>query len=276
MLGANRPRRQRGGQCLRQRVHAIGQRHEQAVTRARRLLLEMPRPSLARLAAQAPDHAAVLALHRGKLRKRRVQAQVVGIGRVDPRDQRLHQAVERLAAEPAAHERPQALLRFVAPPRNHQIHQQPQLAAKRKDRRRQDRQQPVRRHQHKAFRHRRQPAVAHHERPPFARVGLDQLIGQPQPRAEIKPPRLVGDERVRTALEREAVESIGPDHASDAVLGFEHRPARPAGAASARAREPGARPSSPTARRRSRSRGAASFRRPHVQPKSFLPALARG
>ncbi len=52
---------------------------------------------VARRPPGAEDQAAVLALHRQKLGERCLQAQVVGIGGVNARDQGLHQPVERLA-----------------------------------------------------------------------------------------------------------------------------------------------------------------------------------
>ena len=167
--GAHGSLGQCAGQGLRQRVHAVGQGHEHAVPRPGGLPLETAAAAAARFAPAGQDQAAVLALHRQKLGQGRLQAQVVGVGRVDPRDQRLNQPVQSLAAQPAAHERRQALLAVFIAAGNDQIHQETELAPPRQDRRRQNRHQPVWRHQHKALRHRHQPAVANDERSTMAR-----------------------------------------------------------------------------------------------------------
>ena len=67
-----------------------------------------------RFAAGGPDQAAMLAFHRQELREGGLEAQVVGVGRVNPRDQRLNQPVERLAPESAPRERGQALFGVIA------------------------------------------------------------------------------------------------------------------------------------------------------------------
>ena len=147
----------------------------------------------------------------------------MGSRRVDSRDQRLDQPVERLAAHPAADEPRHALLRAVVPAGDEQVHHHPQLAPPREDRRGQERAEPMRRHQHEALGHRHQPPLAHHERPPVARVGLDQPVAQPQPLAEVQSPRLVRDERVRPALQREAVLPLRRDDPADPLPRLQDR-----------------------------------------------------
>ena len=57
----------------------------------------------------------------------------------------------------------------------------------------------------------------------MAGIGLDQLIAQPQSPAQLDRPRLVGDERVWTPLDRESVETIRRDHPAQSILGFQDR-----------------------------------------------------
>ena len=80
-------------------------RDEQAVARAR-AAARAPR----RRRAQPEDHAAVRALHLEEARHGRGERQALGIGGVDAADERLGDALERLAAEPAADEGGEALV----------------------------------------------------------------------------------------------------------------------------------------------------------------------
>ena len=55
----------------------------------------------------------------------------------------------------------------------------------------------------------------------MAGVGLDQLVGQAKAAAKVNPPGLVGDERIRPALEGETIHTLGPDHPANPILRFE-------------------------------------------------------
>ena len=98
------------------RVHPIGQGHEHAVPGTRRLThMLASRPIARSLPPGRANQAAVLALHGQVLGECGLQAQVVGIAGVNPADQGLHQPLQSLAAQPAADERSQALLRCPRP-----------------------------------------------------------------------------------------------------------------------------------------------------------------
>ena len=196
----------------------------------------------------------------------------VGVRRIDARDQGLDQPVQGLAAQPPPDEAGQALLDLVIAARDEQVHQHPELAAPGQDRRGEQRAQPPRRHQDEALGHRHQPALPDDERAAMARIRLDQPIAEAQPLAEVQAPRLVGDEGVRAALEREAVEPVRPDHAAGPVLALPVPSDRPVGATPGIARESGGRPPGRRARRRSRSLDPPSSRRTHVRPRLLAPS----
>src|SRR5882724_6422772 len=112
-----------------ERLHAVGERDEEAEARA-------ARPGLSRLrepATQAEDHRAVAALDLDEARQRRRHAELLGIGGIDARDQRLSDALERLGAEPAAHEGAEALVvaagQRAAAARQNQVERHARLAA---------------------------------------------------------------------------------------------------------------------------------------------------
>ena len=84
------------------------------------------------------------------------------------------------------------------------------------------------------------------------RVGLDELVLQAQPVAEVDAPGLVGDERIGAAFDAEAVEAIGPDHAAGAVLGFENRQLERSAQAAGSFMDPVRQPPGPTGHRQSR------------------------
>ena len=64
----------------------------------------MPRGRARVIPARRSNQAAVLALHRQELGQGRLQAQIVGIGGIDARDQGLNQPIQGLSAQPPAYE----------------------------------------------------------------------------------------------------------------------------------------------------------------------------
>ncbi len=175
-----------------------------------------------RLAQAGQDQAAMVALHGQELRERRLEAQVGGVRGIDARDQGLDQPIQGLAAQATPHEPRQALLHLIIPTRDEQVHQHAELATPGQDRRREHWTQPSRRHQHEALGDRHQPALPDHERPPVARIRLDQPVAQAQPLAQIEAPWLVRDKGIRAALECETIEPFRRDHAPQPVLGFQY------------------------------------------------------
>ena len=92
-------------------AHAVGRRDEHPVARpaaAARDRRRRPEPE---------DDAAVLALQLEESRHGGRERQPFGVRGVDAADERIGDALERLAAEPAAHERGEALVAGVAAPR---------------------------------------------------------------------------------------------------------------------------------------------------------------
>ena len=119
-----------GREPLRQGVdellHAVGEGEEKRPARATHVL-----GGGGRRAARPPhaeDHAPVAALHLEEARHGGGEREGVGIGGVDAPDERLGHALERLAAEPAAHEGAQALI-GIATPRQHEVQRHAGLAA---------------------------------------------------------------------------------------------------------------------------------------------------
>ena len=109
-----------------QRIESVGQPPHQGLDQARHPLAKAHEhavpgtaagtsgpesfPGRRARASDAADQAAVRLLHLQEPGHRRLHAQPLGIARVHPADQRLDQSLVRLAAEPAAGERGQALV----------------------------------------------------------------------------------------------------------------------------------------------------------------------
>ena len=115
------PRRERAGELL----HPVGEGDEQGPARAARpgrLSRSTTRP-----APEPEDEAPLPALELEEARHGGGQREHVGIGRIDPRDQRLGHALQGLDAQPPGHEGPQALV-GIAASRQDEIHRHPELA----------------------------------------------------------------------------------------------------------------------------------------------------
>src|SRR5207253_7974223 len=96
----DRARRQARGQRVDQLGHSPRERDEETPTGAARARLRRP----AARPPESQDHAALPTLQLEKARHRRPQAQLVGIGGIDAGDQRLGDALDRLASEPPTDE----------------------------------------------------------------------------------------------------------------------------------------------------------------------------
>ncbi len=218
--------RQAGGDRLDQRGKPSGQGHEHAIpgTAFRRPCSTWcPRWAAVHLLPHGADQAAVLLFHLPKAGKRGLDAQFLHVGRIDRADQRLDQPVERLPAKPAANESGHALVVVVAARRDEILHGRPQLAERAKDRR--DGHRPKLRggHHQETVRQSMQPAAPNHERVAAVRVGLHELVCQPQTLAQIEPPRHGGNEIVGTLLDLETVAMHGGNHAAQPRTGLEER-----------------------------------------------------
>ena len=71
----------------------------------------------------------MLALEREEARHGRGEGQTLRIGRVDPADERLGDALERLASEPTPHEAPKALVPGAGATWQNQVESEPKLSA---------------------------------------------------------------------------------------------------------------------------------------------------
>ena len=185
----------------------------------------VPRRRRGRAASRPPeaeDHAPLRALELEKARHGRREREHVGIGGVDPGHQRLGHALERLAAEPARHEPPEALV-GIAAARQHEIHGHPELAGPREETRANEGAEARRREKLEAVGQRVKPAAEGDIGAPEAVVGADEPVFDAEPPAERERPRLLGEEGIGAALDEEAFVPLrlyGPAHP---VAGLEQR-----------------------------------------------------
>ncbi len=157
-------------------------------------------------------------LHLEKPRHGRPQAQLGRVGGVDPPHHRLGDAIERLLAEPSAHEVGQALIAAcpVILARQHQIQGHARLGGPREEPAGHERPDAAGRQKQEPFGDGIHAAVAHDVGPPAGRVGADHLSGQADAPAEGDAGRLLGDEGVRTAFDDESVAAGGENVAAEA------------------------------------------------------------
>ncbi len=197
---------------------------------------------------EGQDHAALAPLHLEEARHGGAEREIVGIGGVDAADQRLGDALERLAAQPPPHERAEALVGATPPRGSTRSQRHPELARPREERRREERPEARGREELEAVRQRVEPSAKRHEDAAEAVVGADQPVFHAEPAAERERPRLLGEERVGAALDEEAVAALGLDGAAEAVRLLRAGSARAADrarAASSTARWAAASPVSP-------------------------------
>ena len=196
-----------------QTVHAVARRNEHAVAgtaAAFGLLL----PLAARLGPDGADQAAVGTLHFDEPRHGCLDAQPLGIARVDPAHQRLDQPIVGLAPEPADHKRCQTLVFVLGIGRNKKLPGHPQLADRTENRRGDHGPDAAGGHDDKALRDFAQPTSADHERLPVRRVGGNQLVLETDPPTQVKTPRKLGDKIVRTPLQQKSVATFGLQRSS--------------------------------------------------------------
>ena len=209
-----KPRRERRDQLR----HSVPECHEETPARsARAFLRRLPgRPP-------EPQHDGPLApLELAEARHRRREGKVVGIGRVDAGDQRLGDPLERLAAEPPAHEGAQALVVGHAP-RQDEVEAHAELSRPGEQSRPDERTELRRRQELKSDRQRMQTPGAPHEHLPEAIVGPDQPVLDAEPLAERQRPRLVRQERIGARLDQEPAAPLGRDGAAEPLACLEQR-----------------------------------------------------
>ena len=176
-----------------------------------------------RAAGRAPhgeDHAALALLQLEEPRHGGGQRQVIRVGGVDPGDQRLGDALERLVAEAAPDERAQTLVGIPAA-RQDEIERHPELARPREERRGEEGPEARRRQELKAVGQRVQPSPEHDEGATEPVVGPHQPVLDAEPPAERQRPGLLGQEGIGAALDEESVVALGPDRAAEAIGGLE-------------------------------------------------------
>jgi hypothetical protein len=203
------------GERLHERTHAVAVRHEEPVAGARDAL------RFAGTTTQPEDQASVAGLHLGEARHGRAQRQRFGVAGVDAARERVGDALERLGAEAASHERGQTFVGVVLPARQHEVEPHAELAREREERRADERPERRRREQQEAVRQRVEMVAA---RDVGAAVGLarrHEVGAEPHPLAERQRPRLVGDEGVCARLDQEAVVRDRSDRAAEARAGLE-------------------------------------------------------
>src|SRR5262249_58526501 len=108
-------------------------------------------------------------------------------------DQRLRDALERLAPEPPPHEGPQALVPAAAP-RQHEVEPHPELAGPREEAGGEERAEPGGGEELEALGQRVEAPPAHDERAAEAIVGPHQPILDAEPAAQGERPGLLGEE----------------------------------------------------------------------------------
>ena len=113
-------------QGLDQRLHALAERHKQPVACATR-----PRrcgAGVALFVQHGAYEAAVLLLHRDKLRHRRLHAQVLWISSIDPANHGLSHAFQGLSPQTAGHELRQRFVLGSSATWHHQVERHTQLS----------------------------------------------------------------------------------------------------------------------------------------------------
>src|SRR5207253_2079054 len=192
-------RRERRDQIL----HALLEGDEETPTRA-------GDARLARAAARAPepeDDRALLLLELGEARHRGREAQVVGIGGVDPGDERLGDTLEGLPAEPPSHERAQA---FVVgdPAGQDEVERHAERARPGEEPGGEKRREPRRGQELPPVGQRVQAPSVPDEYFPVAVVGARESVLQAQTTAKGERPRLLRQEGVRAGLDEKATGAI--------------------------------------------------------------------
>ena len=212
MLEEHRARRQARGDRRDHLLHAVLEGHEEAPARS-------ARPCLRRPAARAPESendGPLAPLELAEPRHRGREREIVGIGRVDPGDERLSDALERLASQSAAHEGPEALV-VTGTPRQDEIEGHAQLAAPRKQTGLDERPELRRRQELEAVGQRVETPGAPDEDLSEPIVGAHEPVLDAEPPAECQRPRLLRKERIGACLDEESAGALGRDDAAEPV-----------------------------------------------------------
>ena len=167
----------------------------------------------------------MLLLHLVEHREGRPQAHLLGVAGVDAGDDGLGDLGQRLASEAPAHEVAERLVADRLAAGQHQVHPHPQLATPAYEAAECERHQPGRHHEDQALGQFVQSAPREDPAAPHRFVRIQQAVPDAQLAGQLHRPRLVGDERVRTALDHEAVVgALGQDLAAQTVVGLEQHP----------------------------------------------------
>ena len=151
------------------------------------------------------------------------QAESVGIGVVDARQERLRQTLQGLLSEAPPDKGCQTFIAGARPARQDQVAGGAQLATETQDRSGDERQDAPRGEELVAFRDRQQAPARVYERAAVCCARADDLLRQTGPAAQVDPPRSVGDETVGAALDDAAVDELGADHPARTLGRLEHR-----------------------------------------------------
>ncbi len=172
-------------------AQAVPERHEHGP--GRRSVQAGRRGPLA--AGQHPaDEAAILPLHLEESGKGRFQTDLFGVAGVNPGHQGLDDAFKGLASESATEEGGQRLITGRSPRRKHQVHGHPRHSRPRQEPAPEQRSELRRRDDHQSFRQLPQAAARIDIGLLLNLVGVHQTVRQPQLRAQVEGPRLVGQE----------------------------------------------------------------------------------
>ena len=171
----------------------------------------------------------MLALHVEEHREGGAHAHVLGVAGVDPGDDGLGDARQRLFAEAATDEVAEALVqgragcalrpaRRRAAARQHQVEAHADLARPAHEAAQRERHHPSRDHEDDALGQLMQPATRVDEALADVLVAVEKTVGDAQLAGGGDRPVLLDDRRVRTALDHEAVAAHGVDLAAEARL----------------------------------------------------------
>jgi len=147
----------------------------------------------------------VLLFHRHELRHRGLNAQFLGVGRVDTADQRLDDPLVGLAAQPPADERGHAFIAGVVAFGDERFAGHAEFAQQGNQWRDDHRPDLRRGHQQKPLRQFDQPAAMHDEHFAEVLIGRQQFVFHADAAAQVLAPGHVGDEAVGAAFDQHAV-----------------------------------------------------------------------
>ncbi len=175
----------------------------------------------ARCARRAADQAPVLLFELGELGEGGLEAERVDVAGVEAAEERLGQALERLAAEAAADEAADGLVRGVAPAGDDQVEAHAELARPGEEPALREREDAGGDGEDEALRQGVEDAALADVHLAVLLGGAHQAVAQAELPAELDGLRARGDEGVRAAVEHAPVAPLGEDVAAEARPRFE-------------------------------------------------------